>query len=368
MTGRQPFILHLSAIKSWGGGEQQLVYLFHELANQQLPQLLVCQTDSALASYCKQRNLPHVTYPSITGIDCHLAWRIAKLCKKHPINIIHAHDAHTQTAALLARWLFNITPRIIISRKVAFPIKKTWLARYKYNSPHIDKIICISNAVRNTLTDVISDPEKLVVIQDGIDLSRFDAHLPNPALHQILCPQETVLIGTAAALVGSKDLFTFIKVAKVLIDRGITAKFIIMGEGPLRQELQAFANELQLAEHIDFLGFRQDVAKLLPALDIFMLTSKQEGMGSSILEAMACNIPVVATRVGGIPEIVIDGETGLLAEAGDVEALAKAVLQLIHNDTLRQHVICNASQQLKKFSVQQMAALTLAVYQAVLGK
>lgn len=367
MSTQLPFILHLSAIKSWGGGEQQLIYLYQELAKQQLPQLIVCRKGSALADYCKTHHIETITYKNLLSIDLGFAQRLTKLCKTHAIDVIHAHDAHTQTNALLARLVFRLKLPIVISRKVAFPIKNSWLSHYKYNSSHLGKIICISQAVYQTLRPIICDARKLVVVPDGIDLQRFSqtASLNNLRNDLKLKPNH-LLIGTIAALVASKDLYTFIKVAQLVIKQGIAAKFLIMGDGPLRTELQNLVNELELSEQVVFLGFRQDIPALLPQLNIFMLTSQQEGMGSSILEAMACQVPVVATRVGGIPEIVVDGETGLLANKGDIQALAKAVIQLAEDKTLCQTLTSNATRQLTTFSIQNMASKTLAVYRSVI--
>ncbi|MDF2867565.1 MAG: hypothetical protein K0S11_1035 [Gammaproteobacteria bacterium] len=367
MSAKLPFILHLSAIKSWGGGEQQLIYLYQELVKQQVPQLIVCRKDSALANYCKAHHIEAITYANLSSIDLGFSRQLTKLCKTHAIDIIHAHDAHTQTNALLARLLFKLKPPLVISRKVAFPIKKSWLSRYKYNSRHIRKIICISQAVYQTVSSCIRDSSKLVVVNDGVDLKRFSLKSPVSSLRNTLkLKPDHLLIGTLAALVTSKDLFTFIKVAQQVIQQGISATFLIMGEGPLRTELQNLVAELDLAEQVIFLGFRSDIAELLPQLDIFMLTSQQEGMGSSILEAMACQVPVVATRVGGIPEIVLDGKTGLLADTGDVNNLVKAVIQLLQNNDLRQSLIVNATQQVAEFSIQNMAAKTLAVYRSII--
>lgn len=363
MPKKLPFILHISAIKSWGGGEQQLVYLYQELAKQQVPQLIACRAHSALASYCQQQNLQHVTYSRIGSIDLNFARQLAKLCQQQPIDIIHTHDAHSQTAALLAKLLFKVKPIIIASRKVAFPLSNSWLSRYKYNSPHIRKIICISQAVKNTIAPRVQDANKLVVIHDGIELTRF-AHIDTSYdLRQALQLEANLpLIGIAASLVASKDLFTFIAVAQQMISQGFNAKFVIIGEGPLKAELQAYAIQLGIANDVIFLGFRTDIPTLLPQLTVFMLTSRQEGMGSAILEAMASQVPVIATRVGGIPELINDGETGLLANSGDIKNLTAALIRLLTDKTLGQRLVEQAKQRLTHFTVAAMAAKTLTLY------
>jgi glycosyltransferase involved in cell wall biosynthesis len=331
-----------------------------------VPQLIACRANSALAHYCKDHGLRCITYPTITGIDAKFAWQLQKLCKAYSVDIIHAHDAHTQTAALLAKLLFRLKPALVFSRKVAFSVKKSWLSRYKYNSSHIRQIICISQAVFHTLLPYLDDPDKLIVVPDGVDFARFSNSSGAGQLRAKLgLGSDALVIGTVASLVATKDLFTFIRVAKAVIAQGIAAYFIIIGEGPLKTDLQNFVAELELAKTITFLGFRPDVASLLPQLDLFMLTSTQEGMGSSILEAMASHVPVIATQVGGIPEIIEHGVTGLLAPAQDIGKLAQAAIQLIKDKSLRQHIITNAAQQVTQYSVQNMAIKTLAVYQSI---
>jgi len=355
-------ILHLSAIKSWGGGEQQLAYLYQELAKNQLPQLILCQKNSALADYCKAHGFNFIAL-RIKALDIMFAFRLARLCKAKGIDVIHAHDAHSHTNALLAKLLFGLKAKLVISRKVAFTVNNSWLSRYKYNSPHIQNIICISKAVQTALLPLLKTKKKLRLVYDGVDLTRFISK-PNAYKLRQNCNVSTsaYLIGTCASLVASKNLKLFIQVAKYLLEQGIEAKFIIIGDGPLRQELISYAQEMELGEHVIFLGFRQDVADLLPQLDVFLFTSQQEGMGSVILEAMAANIPVVSTRVGGIPELISDGDTGILAAPSDVRGLGQAVLQLCQQPNLRQRMVSRASAQLESFSIQAMANKTLAIY------
>lgn len=368
-TTSLPTILHVSTIKSWGGGEQQLVYLYQELAKQPLQQLILCHNNSALAQLSQARNFNYLTFQGSGSINFKLAWQLAMLCRKQTCTIIHAHDSHALTAALLARLLFRCSAKLVVSRKVAFPIGKSWLSRYKYQTKHISQIICISQAVRNIVAQTVPDSAKLTVIYDGVDVSRFTNSQLTTDLRQALhCTSETILIGTIASLVPSKDLFTFLATAKQLLQQGLQTKFLIIGDGPQKSDLQVFATQEKIAEHILFMGFRADIPTLLPQLDIFMFTSKQEGMGSVLLEAMACQVPIVATRVGGIPEIVEDQVTGLLAEVGDTKGLAQAVNKLLQNPKTRQQLVSRAKHQLTNFSIDTMARNTLAVYTQVTSK
>lgn len=186
-------------------------------------------------------------------------------------------------------------------------------------------------------------------------------------------PERVPLIGTVAALVDHKDHWTFLEAAARLV-RGdpptpfAGAHFLIVGDGPLRPGLEARASALGLSGRVHFAGFRDDVPAILPALDVLLFTSKEEGLGSSILEAWACGVPVVATAAGGIPELVQDGETGLLAPVGDAAALARAVERVLSTPSLRAALVAAATSRLAAFGAGRMAEGVLAVYREVVAE
>ena len=184
-------------------------------------------------------------------------------------------------------------------------------------------------------------------------------------------PESVPLVGTVAALVDHKDHWTFLEAAARIVRGEGSARgahFLIVGDGPLRAGLEARAGELGIAGRVHFAGFRDDVPEILPALDVLLFTSKEEGLGSSILEAWACGVPVVATAAGGIPELVRDGETGLLAPVGDAEALAGAVGRVLSDPALRAALVAGATARLPTFGIDRMADGVLAVYREVVAE
>jgi glycosyltransferase involved in cell wall biosynthesis len=138
-----------------------------------------------------------------------------------------------------------------------------------------------------------------------------------------------------AALADHKDYPNLLRAARLVLDRAPDTTFVAVGDGPLNAEIAAFARELGLGRRFLLMGFREDVGSFLKSFDVFVLASKTEGMGTSILDAQALGLPVVACRAGGIPEIVADRETGLLVPAGDPAALAAALLEAIGDPELR---------------------------------
>ena len=143
-------------------------------------------------------------------------------------------------------------------------------------------------------------------------------------------------------------------------------RFVLIGEGELRSELEKYADDRGLGPVLTFSGFRTDVERLLPELDVMAITSRTEGLGTSILDAFAARVPVVATAAGGIPELIEDGHTGLLRPVGDDAALAKAVADVLDDTALRDRLVEGAAQKLLGFTRQATATATLAEYQAVM--
>ena len=175
------------------------------------------------------------------------------------------------------------------------------------------------------------------------------------------------LIGVVAALAPHKDLFTFMYTCSTLKRGGLDARYVIIGEGDLRKPLEAYAKEVGLKDELTFLGFRKDALSLIPDLDIFLITSKTEGLGTSIIDAMASGVPVVATAAGGIPELVMHGQTGILCPVGDVKALAEGVRHMLSSKEEREGMIQGAKAHVQSFSYQNTAEATLWVYEEVLS-
>ena len=361
-------ILHLSTPTGWRGGEQQVAHLINGLSGEVEQQLLTTPFGSEL-----QKRMEHavtcIGYQRKGSINFSLARLIKHTCEEHKIDIIHAHDSHAHTAAFLAAVLFGNKTDIVLSRRVDFKISGNLFSNWKYNHPKIKSIIAVSEAIKNILLPVIREKEKIKVVYDGIDLSRYDVTVNKQELKaQCNLPSDKRLIGNLSALADHKDYPTFIRTANELLKRHSNIHFVVAGDGPLREEIINSVKAMELEQHITFLGFRKDVPPILKSLDVFLMTSKTEGLGSVLLEAFACGIPVVSTNAGGIPEIVKHNQTGLVAPVGDENALANQVDQLLSNVELRNSLVNNATGFVKHFSIKATALQTKAVYQSLLEK
>jgi len=216
----------------------------------------------------------------------------------------------------------------------------------------------------------IAPDEKFAVIHSGVDLSRFR---PDPARKAEIrsaleIPSESIVIATVGRLTAVKGQDTLIRAIAECLRHGEKVFILILGEGELRSDLETLSAELGIAEAIRFLGWRSDVASVIDACDIFCLPSLNEGMGKAIVEAMAMGKPVIASDVGGIPDLVIPGENGILVPPGDSNALAKAILNLRDHPEARVKMGEQGREKALEFGVESMLHKMDSLYAGLLAK
>jgi L-malate glycosyltransferase len=356
-------ILHVSTPASWRGGEQQVANLATILQQQNIEQVLLCPAGSALATRMMKVSVPVATFASRGILNLKVALRIKALCTNQHFDIIHCHDAHAHTAAVLcAAFLGNKVP-IIVSRRVYFPVSGSPLSKWKYNHSSICRIICVSNAVMEMTSPSIKNKSVLCVVHSGIDPAKYLRKFPNRKLvTELKLSPSAKIVGCLGALDRHKDYPTFLRAAASMLKKDPALHFIIAGKGDEERNIHKLIGELNLRDHVHLLGFREDVADVLQSLDLFMITTVAEGLGTIILEAFAAGIPVVATRIGGIPEMVEDGVTGLLAEPRDAESFSTAALRILHNPEFTKQLTDNALARVEDFSFEATAQKTLDIY------
>jgi glycosyltransferase involved in cell wall biosynthesis len=223
-------------------------------------------------------------------------------------------------------------------------------------TPWTDGFIGVARAHGRHLIDGEGFPQsKVFVIPNGVDVDRFR---PRPEVRtrmrrELGFDEAALVIGVVAALRPEKHLTMFLEAAHRVSQRVDNARFVIVGDGPERAELERKASELGIADRVRFLGSRSDIHEILPAFDLFSLTSKNEANPISILEAFACGTPVSAPDVGSIHESVVDGETGKLSPALDVDAATAAWLSILENDELRRAMGAEARRRVtERWSIQ----------------
>lgn len=356
-------ILHIDEQRGWRGGEQQASYLIAGLGARGHACYIAGRPDSAFVKAEHGAELRgRLELPLRGELDVLSAKKIAAFARAHGIEILHAHTGHAHMIACLARGLGD-GQKVVVSRRVDFAPSANLFSRYKYSLP--DRFIAISEAIRRVLEAFGVSPEKISVVHSGIDARRLE--VPERSRAELGLPEEGRLIGNVAALVGHKDHRTLIAAMAVVLERIPDAHLVIAGDGALRPVLEEQSRTLGVCERVHFLGYRADVPAILKALDVFVLSSNEEGLGTSVLDAMACGAPVVATAAGGIPEMVTNEVTGLLVPVAQADALAAAMIRVLSEDALARRIAENARMMVaERFSADAMVEGNLAVYEEVL--
>ena len=214
----------------------------------------------------------------------------------------------------------------------------------------------------------LHEPSKAITVHSGIDLARFDEVTGVAGLREKYnIPPSHTLIGNVSALAPHKDLSTFVRTAAAFLSRDQDAVFLIIGEGDERESLASQIKAAGLEAKVILTGFRTDIPAVLRELDLFLITNKTEGLGTTVLDAFASGTAVVATEAGGIPESVIDGQTGLLCPIGDHQALSAALERLVKDKQLKAELIVNAKKRLAQFTKEATARKTLRIYEEVIA-
>lgn len=360
-------VLHVSTPMSWRGGEQQAAYLARALKEMNVEVSVLTPLHSELSTRSQEDGITVINFESRGVFDLSLAKKIARICNEQKFDVVHTHDSHAHSAAVLSAAVFSNMVPLVVSRRVDFAVSSNLFSKWKYNHASIKKIICVSEMILKITAPSIKVKNKLTVVHSGINTANYNFSLESNLLKDELnLSQESILVGNLSALADHKDFPTFLNVAKEIIHVKPFVHFIIAGTGDEKSLIEKFIDENNLSSRIHLLGFRKDVTKVMKSLDVFLITSKTEGLGTIVLEAFAAEIPVVATGAGGIPELVSDGVTGLLVEVGDVSGLTRAVQKIIDDHELRMKIINNAKSKVQGFSFQATAQKTLSIYQEII--
>jgi len=357
-------VLHLDSGLDFRGGQQQVLHLAAGLARAGVNQHLMVRRGGALERRLAEAGLPFATLPFRSEVDllsaCQLRMAIARL---QP-DIVHAHDAHTLGLAALA-WATGARSPIIAARRVAFPVRRNLLSAIKYRLA-ARRIVAVSQCVCELLVAAGIDRRRVDVVYDGIEPTTAASR--QAARQKLGIPHTACLIGSAGQFVPEKG-HEFLIRAFARIQRQIpSAVLALIGEGELAGSYRTLAQELGVQENVLFSGYVPDLRLVLSGLDIFVFPSLQEGLGSSLLIAMGCKVPVCASRTGGIPEIVQDGATGYLFKPGDADAIAGCVLGVLRSPQQgRDLAEAAALFVVQRFSVERMVEATRRVYANALG-
>lgn len=355
-------VLHLSSESTWRGGERQIAYLIEESIQAGIKISVFCRPGSAFFNWCKEREIKTVTAPFKNGLDVKTALAIRAYASRQGVSIVHAHSGKSQSLAYLALKL-GMKTYVVAHRRVDFPLKSGGPSLAKYTHPRVKAIICVSEAIAQLVREKIKRTEKVHVVHSGIDFSRFPQTPRTGYLHREFgWDPELRLVANISALAPHKDYHTFIRTAAQVIGEMPECGFLIVGDGELRGELEKLSAKEIEGDKLVFTGFRRDVPQILRELDVFLITSKTEGLGTTVIDALYNSLPVVASRAGGIPELIDDGENGFLCDVADHECLADRVQILLNDDVMRKAMGENAKRKAEEFGKDKMAEKIFGIY------
>lgn len=362
------FSLHIDTARTWRGGQNQVLLTVNGLRARGDRAALVAHPNGELRRRAAE-GLELIPIAPRTEMDLTAAWRLARVLKRLHPDVVHAHDPHGVAMAALAR-LFagpDATFALVASRRVDFHLKGNSFSRWKYRQ--VDCFIAASDAIRTMLVADGVAPGDVVTVHEGIDVDRVAAAARVNVHAELWLPTDAPVVGNVAALVPHKGQRHLIDAMRIVLQSVPDARLVILGEGELRESLERHVHDLHLDKHVFLAGFRLDVPGMIKGFDLFVMSSVTEGLGTSLLDAMACGRAIVATTAGGMPEVVVDGETGLLVPPRDDRTLAEAIIQLLTNRPLRERMgEAGLARVREQFSVERMVEETAGVYARVAGR
>ncbi len=297
-------------------------------------------------------------------LDPRWTGRLRALVRSREFDIVHTHMPYVAAGARIAvasNVTFVHTEHNVWDR-YRTPTRWANLATYGRNA----RVIAVSQAVADSIrvpSWASRRPPPVEVVRHGADLAaiRRGEEARSHARRALGLDDDEVVVGSVANFTAKKDQRTLLAAVALLRDRGRRLRLVLVGSGPLEHELRAFATELRLRDVL-FTGMRTDVYDLLPGFDVYALSSRYEGLPISLLEAMATGLACVATRVGGIPEVIVQGRNGLLVEAGDASAFATALERLVTDESLRHAIADRAADRAAEFDLRGATLRTQEIY------
>lgn len=323
-----------------GGAEVLAARLARQL-RKQFRFLFVCLDElGALGEELALEGFPVHVLERHQGVDWRCAGRLARLLRRERVDLLHAHQYTPFFYAMTARLLCRRPPVLFTEHGRWYPDypRPRRIIANRLLLERRDRVVGVGESVRKALIRNEGIPaERVSVIYNGIDLTMFSGKSYDrvAARREMGVGINDLVIIQVARLDSLKDHATAIRTLERVAQRRGAARLVLVGEGPERETIQRMVRARQLEGHVRFLGLRTDVARLLPAADLALLTSVSEGIPLTLIEAMAAGIPAVSTRVGGVGEVIEDGRSGLLAPASDDAALAENILCLANDSDLR---------------------------------
>lgn len=359
-------VVHVEAGRHMYGGALQVQYLLQGLQDYDIENILVCPIGSEIGKRCQ--NVAKVIEVEMKGdLDIGMAFRIRDVLKQEQADLLHLHSRRgADIWGALAAKLAGV--KVMLTRRVdnAEPI---WFAKLKYNTWY-DHVAAISEGIRQVLLSECVSEQQVTTIRSAVDTQLFT---PDPDSvwfeDEFGYRQEHFVIGIVAQLIERKGHQVLLDALPSLVNDYPHIRVMVLGKGPLKDQLHQSVQSMGLADTVKFFGFRNDIQRVLPNLSLVVHPAFIEGLGVALLQASSSGVPVVACRTGGIPEAIADGENGILVSPGSSAELSQAIKTLVSEQNLHRNFRLNGRERMvSQFSVDTMTKLNFNTYQSILAK
>ena len=365
-------ILHLIETSEPGGSETILAYIAANLDQAEYKSLVCLLSDGWLTKRLDDLGIEYIILENKRPYDPVFLYNLIKLIKRRQIHLIHAHEFMMNIYGSVAGKLCGIPMIGTVHGKLYFTDKKSRIYSYKLAVALCTRMILVSEDLKSFFIENLKlrNNKKLLTLYNGIDINKYGSKDFQSDLRRELGIDPNAVLGcTIGSLFKVKGLPYLLDAIAIMKNNHPQFRFIIAGEGGELEQLQAQCRELKLDDVVSFLGFRDDVPNLLAISDFYVCSSLSEGLSLAILEAIAAGKPVIATNVGGNPEIIEDNVNGFLVPSRDSKALADKISILVMNSELRTKMGMKALQTaINKFSLKSMIDGYQKLYQEFLGK
>lgn len=328
-------ILHTESSLGWGGQENRTLHECIGMKRLGARPIILCKPGAKLGERAASAGIEVRTHPMRSNRDVSALIYAMKVIKADSVDVVNTHSGDDSFICAIAGRLSARKPVIVRTRHLALPIS----SKMTYSLfPH--RVVTVSEFVRKYLVDEVGiSGNKVTTVATGIDLSRFDpATVPDTLRTELGVPPSTLIVGTVAILRRKKGHHVLLEAIPEIIRECDDVLFVFAGDGPQRENIEERIRDLGIGKSVRLLGLRKDIPTVLKGLDIFVLPTLQEALGTSILEASAMHKPVIGTAVGGVPEAIRDGSTGLLVAPEDSKGLASAIIRLLKDAALRRRM------------------------------
>ncbi|MGI6549670.1 MAG: glycosyltransferase [Syntrophomonadales bacterium] len=351
-----------------GGAERHLLTLMRLMDREKFTPELLCLCQGPFAGVCRKEGITTHEIVMRHKLDLATVAPIRRLIREQEIDLVHTHGVRANLVARMA------------GRAEKVPVVTTFhsVLRYDYSTSaeaavariltrltnnRTDRFIAISGAIKEDLAAMGVTPDRIEIIYNGLDVSLLTpGESPDNVKKSLGITPGQRVVAMVGRLHAVKGHIYLLQAAQRIVTQHHDVVFLLVGEGPERPIIENTMRELGLEGRVIMTGFYPNISELYPVMDLLCLPSLMEGMGLVLLEAMHFGVPVVATQVGGIPEVIIDGESGLLVDPGNSRALAMAITWLLDDPGLQQQLITGGRRRAQEFTVEKMVRHTERVY------